>query len=390
MSSAHLEESPVGELVRIDVPDPRTGELIRHAAFVPKPLPSTLSLSGRTHALISEASLELGRLDAATARLPNPRLVVRPTMRTEAVSTSAIEGTHAALEDVLEAEATGAASSDADVREVRNFIRAGEHGFEHLRSRPLSRALLDELQRTLVSGTRGDLGDAGSVRQRQVWIGDPTRPVTDARFVPPPPGPDLEAGLQQLVDWVRRAPDDIPMLARVALAHYQFEALHPYSDGNGRIGRLFMLLQLTSEGALRHPTLSISPWLEQRRDDYVDGLLRVSQTGAFDPWVSFLARAVRDQSRDGVRRTEQLLDLRDAFAARVRGAGSRGVAVAIAEDLVGFPALTARQAAERHGVSYQAANSAIDQLQRLGLLREATGRTYARVFIAPEVVEVLR
>jgi len=380
-----LKDSPVGRLVPISGTDYRRAEEFHHYAFVPMPLPPTLPLREETYALVSEAALALGRLDAAADRLPNPRLLARPAIRREAVSTSALEGTYANLVDVLEGDFIEASRRPAAVAEVLNYVEAAERGLELIKERPVSWNLIAELQRILVRGTRGDTYDAGRLRERHVLIGPDGCRVAEARFVPPPPGDDLRDGVSDWEKWIN-ADDTIPLPVKVAAGHYQFEALHPFSDGNGRLGRLIAILQLVDRGVLRYPLLNISPWLEGRRSAYQEHLLAISQTGRFDPWVSFFCQAVQEQATDAVGRIERLIKKRDEMLTGLRSWGVRGAAIDIVNDLLGYPVLTVKVAAKRHRVSNQAANNAVARLMDFGILREATGRTYNRIFVCDPVL----
>lgn len=205
--------------------------------------------------------------------------------------------------------------------------------------------------------------------------------------MPPPPGDQLEAGLAAWARWINEA--DLPVIAKMALGHYQFETLHPFNDGNGRLGRLVCVLQLMASGELTVPLLDLSAWLEQRRQEYQDHLLRVSVTGEFDPWVQFFSEAVRAQAMSAIRRIDALLEWRQHAVQRVRAAGVRGVAVRIVEDLIGYPVLTPTIAATLYGVTYPTANAAVARLESLGVLSERTGRRYGRLFVAQEVLRLV-
>jgi Fic family protein len=368
--------------------DARHNEPYQHEAFLPHPLPDTLDLEQETYRAVTAATAAVARLDQAAIRLPNPMLLARPAIRREAVSTSALEGTYAALDDVLEADFLEVDEVSAPVAEVVNYVRAAEAAYEWIKDRPITIGMLRELQKILVRGTRGDTPDAGNVRSIQVFIGLNVGRVEDARFVPPPPGDQLEAGFQAWEQWIDDA-EDLPVVVRMALGHYQFEALHPFNDGNGRLGRLVCVLQLAACGELRVPVLNLSPWLEQRRREYQDQLLQVSLTGRFDPWIRFFCEAIRAQAVQAVERIDALLDWKENTLTQLRAANVRGVAVRIAEDLIGYPMITPTTASGMHGVTYPAANTAIRRLAGLGILHERTGRRYARVFAARDVLRII-
>jgi Fic family protein len=386
---ASFEGSPIGRLVPISGVDPRTGEQFEHKAFLPSLLPRTTpELSGETWAAVSQASLALGRLDDASQRIPNPALLRRPSIRREAVSTSALEGTYAPFEDVLEADVAEEEAPSPAVQEILNYVRVAEVAFELVAERPISVSMLSDLQGELVHGTSGDTTDAGRVREIQVIIGPEGSRVEDARYVPPPAGDQLTSGFRDWEAWLEEGHGIDPVVA-VALAHYQFEALHPFNDGNGRLGRLVMALQLIRLGVLHEGLLTISPWLEQRRREYQDHLLRVSQTGDFDPWVAFIAEAIRARSETAVDQIDSLLQVQQAARDLSRTYPLRGVAGQIAEDLIGRPLVTPTAASRIYEVSYQAANSAISRLVESGLLREFTGRRYGRIFGSDKVLSII-
>ena len=388
MDLAAFSSSPIGTLVPIRGYDARYDESFDHMAFLPDPLPARLELEQETYRAVTAATAAVARLDQASIRLPNPMLLARPAIRREAVSTSALEGTYAALDEVLEADFLEEREVSAQVLEVRNYVRAAELAFEWIRERPVTIGMLRELQRVLVKGTPGDTSDAGKVRSVQVFLGVNAGRVTDARFIPPPPGDQLEAGFQQWETWVNHR-DDLPVIVKMALGHYQFETLHPFNDGNGRLGRLICVLQLAERGELRVPVLNLSPWLEVRRHEYQYHLLQISVTGNFDPWIRFFCEAVRSQAVQAVERIDALLDWKENALERVRQANVRGVAVRIVEDLIGYPMITATSASNMYGYSFPAVNTAIKKLERLGLLHERTGRRYARVFAANDVLRII-
>lgn len=264
-----LRDSPIGQLVPISGYDPRFKEQYDYFAYVPDRLPAKLSLDASTYNAVVEASAAMARADQAASLLPNPVLLARPATRREAVSTSALEGTYAALSDVFEADFLDADELTSSVSEVRNYVRAAERAYQLIEEgQPISIRMLEDLQRELLRGTPSDGPHAGSVRTTQVFIGVGNRRVTSARFVPPPADHRLRDGLEAWQNWIRDSSGVIPTIIRVAAAHYQFETLHPFHDGNGRLGRLVMALQLMSAGDLLYPVLNISPYLEQKRADY--------------------------------------------------------------------------------------------------------------------------
>lgn len=383
-----IKQSPIGRLVPIAGFDPRTGREYDHWAFVPKAIPQEVALSAATWTQIAAAEAALGRLDEVSQQVPEPALLRRPALRREAQSTSALEGTFAPFEDVLAPDLEDRGQLPLEVHEILNYVVAAEEGFHWVRERPLTSGVIGQLQRVLVRGTPDKQSDAGRVRDRQVVVGPRDGPVHEARFVPPPPGDELRAGFEQWVEWVGHPPSDLPPVARGALAHYQFETLHPFSDGNGRIGRLLIVLQFMGDGVLREPILVVSPWFEARRREYQDALLGLSRTGDWNAWVHFFAEGVA-AAADGTReRIEALLAWRDQALEAVRGAGISGVAERLAGELIGAPVLTASRVAHDHEISNQGAMNALRRLAHLGLLRE--GRRRGRpAFFADRVIQLL-
>jgi Fic family protein len=385
-----LHDSPIGHLEPITVNDARLGRTDEHWAFVPDPLPDLVDLAPETVDLALEAALALGRLDQAGRDIPNPALLRRPTLRREAQSTSALEGTYAPLTEVLEADPGEPGPRSPELSEILNYVAAAEHGYAWVRERgEITSGLICELHTLLMRGAKSDQDQIGRVRTIQVVIGAGGR-VAEARFIPPPPGTMLEAGVRDLFTWLDRARSrQARAIIDCALAHYQFETLHPLHDGNGRIGRLMVVLQLLAAGLLSEPLFTVSPWFESRRRRYQDELQLVSETGDFNRWVAFFCEAVRDQAGHGTLNIQQLRAFQDHARGLVRGSGRHSVAVDIAGDLIERPVLNATATAARYNVTYVAANNAIARLVELGLLREITGRGYDRVFSADAVVQIL-
>jgi len=385
-----LSLSPIGQLVPIVGPDPATQEIVEGHAFLPDQMPTEITLSTTTWTTVNKATAALARLDGAARRIPAPRLLRRPALRREAQSTSALEGTYAPFVEVLAADREDQLNLSAELVEVLNFERMAELAFSWPESRPITLTMLGDLQRSLVEGTAGELSDAGGLRDRIVVIGAPGRKLDDARYVPPPPGDQLRVGVEDFLQWIE-TPPDLPTVVLAALAHYQFECLHPYSDGNGRLGRLLVIVQLLRGAVIREPLLVVSPWFEQRRDEYQDALLNLSCDGEWDHWINFFAEGIAASAAESQRKVERLVDLQDELRSRVQAAGKRGVSERLAAELVGIPYVTRSDVAAQHGVSGQAAINAINALVELGILEQANIRLRrgGRVYVAPEVVEIL-
>ena len=388
MDLASLKESPVGTLVPISGPDGRTGEQYEYFAYLAEPLPETVELSAATWTVVARAEAALARLDQAARQVPEPALLRRPALRREAQSTSALEGTFAPLEDVLESDIEERAQLSLEVREILNYVVAAEEAFSWVLERPLTTGLIESLQGILVQRTPGEYSDAGRLRDRHVFIGPRDAAIEEARFVPAPFGDQLKAGFESWIAWVDSPPAELPAVVQAGMAHYQFETLHPFSDGNGRIGRLLIVLQLMRQGVLRHPILVVSPWFEARRTEYQDALLALSQTGDWNDWVHFFATGVAAAAETTHERVDALISWQEETLLRVREAGISGVAERVAGELIGTPILHAGRVKSHHKVSHQAAMNALRRLAELGIVQEKT-RNGRISFTASPVVQLL-
>lgn len=391
-----LSQSPIGTTVLITGTDHRFNVPYELDAFIPAVLPRELDLPGETWMALSDAMAALGRLDAAAQLIPNPQLVTRVATRREAVGTSALEGTFANLTDLFAAEALSVDEQDPrippNIREVMNYTRAADSAYTWVQERPITKGLLSNLQALIVRGTESDGPEAGAVRGRQVFIGPENRPITEARFVPPPPGDQLAALFDDWLDWINDESlrDSVHLLVRIALAHYQFEAIHPYTDGNGRLGRLVAVLQLLIAGTLKSPVLAVSDWLKDHDAQYRDHLLQVSATGEWAPWIEFFARAVTASAEDAHQRITRLLELRTELSKQARAALPRArLAIDIVDDLIAYPILTVAVAWARHGRTNQANRNAIAQLCTLGLLEPFSESRYDRMYWNKRVFDVI-
>jgi Fic family protein len=388
---AFASASP-GALVAVHGVHPRFGEW-SHKAFVPDPLGDhTPALSPRTFNAVASARAALAGLDASARRLPNPALLRGPTLRREAQSTSALEGTYAAMRDVLAAE-EDEEQQDASLNEVMNYVRVAEHAFTWLADgRTISVGLLEELQGRLVRGTPADGPQAGRVRDVQVVIGaNPGAHVQDARFVPRPPGPELDAQVRDLLGWMGSDHDgQLDPVVAAGMAHYQFETLHPFNDGNGRLGRLLVVLHLMQSKVLSEPTLTVSPWFEARRADYYEGLLGVSTRGDWDSWIRLFADGLAQSAHDTETSLHDLLAVQEQLRSRVRNARLRAENAMIVVDFaLAQPIFTVRAVERRLGVTYARANQLVGQLVDAGVLRQYDEAVYDRRFTAPDVLAVL-
>jgi len=370
----------------------KSGRLLKHQrgywAFLPDPLPPTLELTWELAREISAADRSLSELAGIGRTLPNPHLLIRPFMTREAVLSSRIEGTQASLSDLFYFEAASAPPrKDSDVYEVHNYIRALEHGLKRLSELPVCMRLLREMHAELMHGVRGAHLTPGKLRTSQNWIGPGNCTLNDAKFVPPP-AEDMPEALSALEKFWH-SPSPLPMVVRLALVHYQFEAIHPFLDGNGRIGRLLIVLLLCAEKVLPQPMLYLSAYLERYRAEYYRLLLAVSQDGRWNEWVSFFLRGIAEKSRDAVQRSEKLLGLWQQYRRKLQSARSSALLLKLVDELFHRPMLTFGQARDVLQITFRSAQSNVQKLVHAGILEEMPGRSYGRIFIAREVLKIL-
>ncbi|MDY6808344.1 MAG: Fic family protein [Actinomycetota bacterium] len=335
---------------------------------------------------MTKASRALAQLDQASRQVPNPRILRRPTLSREAQSTSALEGTFAPIDAVLAADANDPEDFTAELVEVFNYIRAADDAFDFVAEhRVITTSLIESAHKQLVDGTDSETGDAGRIRTCQVAIGSADGTVESARFVPMPPGPDLDASVRDLVTWMNDTGSERDPLVAAAMCHYQFETLHPFNDGNGRIGRLLIVLQMMVDGLLQEPLLSVSPWFEGRRTQYQDELATVSSSGDWNSWIQFFSAGVEASAIDTANRVNLMLDAQRDYLQRLQDSGYRGgLARDIIDLLIETPVVRGPTLARRFGKTPQGVDQAIQKLVRIGVLQGPFG-TYRRFYIAPEL-----
>ena len=356
-----------------------------YPAFVPDPLPPRIDFEGALVRVLSDADRAIGRLAGEGARLPNPHLLIGPFVRREAVLSSRIEGTQATLGELLASEAGAAVDrSPEDLREVGNYVVALEHGIARLRRLPLCLRLVRELHGRLMRGVRGDRATPGDFRRSQNWIGPPGSTLANATYVPPPVDEMKEA----LAAWEGFLHDrSLPPLVQIALIHAQFEAIHPFLDGNGRVGRLLITLFLVERGILPVPLLYLSAFFEATRSFYYERLLGVTQRGEWEAWLEYFLNGVARQAEDAVSRAERINRLLARWREGV--AGRSASALRLVDLLAENPFWTARRAAERLGVAFTTAQRAIATLERGGVLTRTSPARRDRVYCARPVLAIL-
>ena len=373
-----LGNSPSGSLVPID-----NGNV----AFVPSPLPDELSFDAETLRTLEAASRAVGILDGVGETIPNPQLLIRPMFRREAVLSSRIEGTLSSLSDVLANEAGPPPQPGSDVSEVINYVLALEYGIDRLTRLPISFRLTNELHERLMKGVRGEETRPGEFRDTQVYIASPGASIFAARYVPPPPGRVREL-FQQLEGFINRRDSRLPNLARCALMHYQFEAIHPYRDGNGRTGRLLITLFLQESGLLSQPLLHLSAYFERDRQRYYDELLNVSATGDYTRWVRYFLEGVEIEARDTITRIRRIRELQESWRTLLGSRGESANGLRLLDEICARPIISAPMATEFLGISDAGARRVLDRLVEAGILRRA-GRGRPRLYFADRLIEEL-
>jgi Fic family protein len=336
---------------------------------------------------LSRADAALSELSGLGRHLPNPQLLIAPYTRLEAVLSSRIEGTKTQLADLfLDEIQGGAAGGDAgDVREVRNYVRALEYGIARLKKLPLSLRLVREIHGRLMEGVRGERATPGEFRRTQNWIGPPGSTLATATYVPPPP-----ERLHEVLDpWERflHDRDVMPDLIQCGLIHEQFEAIHPFLDGNGRVGRLLIPLFLMERSRLSQPLLYWSAYCEKHRSQYYECLQRVRTHGDWAGWLQFFLAGIAEAALEAVRQAGQLMDLRERWRGTLRG---KPRALALVDELFVNPYVTVARAAKVLGVSNPTGRQVVAQLEKQGILAEITGRAWGRLYLARPILDAIQ
>lgn len=377
MDTVLFQNSPSGKLVRA---------ISGYWAFVPNALPPAIEWDTELVSQVSRADLAVGTLSGLGETLPNPHLLIYPFIRREAVLSSRIEGTQSSLSDLLIFEATRV-EKQRDVKEVQNYVRAMEYGLKRLTELPLSLRFMRELHGILMEGVRGEHATPGEFRQSQNWIGSAGATMNEATFVPPPVA-EMQECLAQLEKFLN-SDTRLPPIVQTAMVHYQFETIHPFLDGNGRIGRLLVTLLLCQKNVLSKPLLYLSAFFERHRLEYYEILLKVSQSGDWRKWIEFFLQAVTEQSEDAVSRSRQLLELLRGYYQLAREKHLPPTAGQLVELIFMRPVLNAKTVQEYLKVSYPSAQYALTSLEKVGILTEITGRKRDKAYSANEILKAL-
>ncbi len=373
----------------------RAGRYVRqptgYRAFIPSPLPPDpdIAFDLEMQKLLSDADRALGRLDGSIQTLPNPDLFVFMYVRKEAVLSSQIEGTQASINDILKAEANVFnPTAPRDVDEVLNYVHAMNYGLARLETLPLSVRLIQEIHARLLDGVRGGMMGPGELRRSQNWIGPAGSTLTSATFIPPPhtAAQDALGNLELFL----HAEDHLPDLIRIGIAHAQFETIHPFLDGNGRMGRLLITFYLCQKGLLQRPVLYLSHFLKQHRSEYYDRLQAIRESGDWEGWLKFFLRGVGTVAAQATQTAREIVALREEHRSLIsENFGAAGAkAMRVLEHLYTRPAVSVNDIREFLDVGFPTANNLVERLARFGILVETTGNARNRVFLYVPYVDL--
>ena len=356
-------------------------------AFVPDALPPAINWNEALASLLSRADRALSRLDGRASDLPSTYLLIGPMTAREAVASSRIEGSTSTIAEVYQFQLAGMAPDRDDAEEVYNHIKAMQYGLDRLSALPISLRLLCEIHRELMSGVRGQDRRPGEFRTRQVIIGSNLPGIENARYVPPPPA-EMMPALYALEEFLHSG-SNMPLLVQLALMHYQFEAIHPFEDGNGRTGRVLITLLLCERGYLAHPWLYLSDYLATYRREYMDLLLDVSVRGEWEAWIRFFLLAIAAVAADAMVRVENLLHVRNYYRERVQAQRTAGASFDLIDQLFELPYMTVSRVQSLLGVSHTAAQRHIARLVESGVIEPAPQRSRPQLFVAQGILNAI-
>jgi Fic family protein len=372
-----IQQSPCGQVIKT-----ATG----YKAFIPQALPPKFEWNNTVVNSLSRADFLLGKLAREGSKLPNPHLLMRPFITREAVLSSRIEGTHTTVSEILAADAGADVKQNPDdLQEVQNYIKALDYGLKRLEELPLSLRLIKEIHGHLMQGVRGSHATPGEFRRSQNWIGPSGCTLNTAKFVPPPSDKVMDC-LGQLELFLQDR--QLPSLIHIALCHYQFEAIHPFLDGNGRIGRLLIMLLLVEQKMLPSPLLYLSAFFEATRDEYYRQLFNVSSKGAWSEWLIYFLNGVAVQSEDVLSRAERINDLLNQWIIMVASSGS-SVPRDIVQHLATNPYLTISKIADDLRITYNTAQRGVQKLESAGIIQKVNDNRRGMVYCAIKILHIL-
>lgn len=364
-----------------------TKEHGKYLSFIPEKLPPRFDYEPSLVLALSKADSTLSKLSGAGLLLPNPELLIVPYLKKEALSSSRIEGTQISLSDYFLSEAKGISKEDIEATEVGNYIRAIRHALNEIETKPITVELIRNMHKVLLKGVRGDELLPGNFRPVQNWIGPKNTKIKDATFVPPPKE-EVEKLVQDLMDYLDTN-DQMPILIKCALMHYQFETIHPFCDGNGRIGRALITLYLCKKNKISKPLLYASDYFEKHRREYYDILLTTNKTGKFENWIKFFLEAIKVQSEDALERTIKLEKLRERYQEKTKNHKQAINLLSAVDLLFKNPFIQINQIANQLRITYPTAKKAVQNLIKLNILKPTSKRERNKLFVAHEILEVV-
>lgn len=374
----------------------RSGKYVKqpagYSAFIPNPLPPNppIQFDDELHLLLSEADRSLARLDGIATVLLNPELFIGMYVKKEALLSSQIEGTQASLEGVLEFEADLTPKDNIDdVKEVVNYIKALNYGIAKLNELPMSLRLIKEIHKVLVEGTRGSNKTPGEFRKTQNWIGSRGASLNEATFVPPPP--DIVLANMGDLEKVLYEHENIPQLVKIALIHAQFETIHPFLDGNGRVGRLLITFYLFCKKILSRPVLYLSFYLKKHRNEYYDLLMKVRTDGFWEDWIKFFLKGVIETSVESAKTAKEIIVLKDRLIEELyRNSISSIYAVKLVSFLFEMPVIDTKTVEEKFNIHKDTANELVNRFEQIGILKEITGKQRYKKYLFKEYVDIIK
>ncbi|MCK5177801.1 MAG: Fic family protein [Candidatus Aenigmarchaeota archaeon] len=359
----------------------------KYLAFIPCKLPPKIEFKPKLVLALSDADSTLSKLSGAGLLLPNPDLLVAPYMRKEALSSSRIEGTRISLSDYFLAEARGDEDKDPDASEVINYIRAMNYALEEIKTKNIDIQLIEKMHEILMSQVRGQDKLSGSYRPIQNWIGVPNSQPQNAVFVPPPPEKVKEL-MQDMINYIGTN-DEMPLLLKAALLHYQFETIHPFCDGNGRIGRALIVLYLCKKKKISKPLLYISGFFEKHKQEYTGLLAQVNKKGDFEEWLLFFLEAIKTQSEDALEKAIKLQRLKESYREKIQMESHSNNILQVVDYIFINPFIQITKVSKHISATYPTAKRIVDELMKIGILRQVNGTERNKTFVAHEVLDII-
>ena len=359
----------------------------KYVTFVPQVLPPKIELTPEIVLALSKADAKLGKLSGVGLLLPNPNLLILPYLKKEAIMSSRIEGTRISLSELFLTEAKGNEENVPDALEVMNYVKAVSYGLERIEKEPITIELITEMHKILMKGVRGEHKLPGEFRKIQNWIGPPNSKPQEAQFVPPQPE-EVPRLMQELITYLN-TDDRLPLLVKCSLMHYQFETIHPFCDGNGRIGRSLITLYLCKKKLIIRPLLYLSGYFEAHRREYINLLLSTNKEGKFEEWIRFFLNAVETQSEDALQRVARVQKLREEYRQKTQDSFNTTAVTKLIDNLFMNPFITITKAEEILKVTYPTAKRLVENVVKLGILKSSNEVQRNKIFVAHEILSIL-